>query len=323
MGTCDKQGNKEAAKKKGSDKCDEVTKKCPLSAKLVSLTVIKYATKTHVTGAKNWAAIKKSSDDVIVEAKTSPNNSPDEWKKLNWSGDSGSPVPGKANQRKISRSTSKKLHVEAELGGVKDHVDIWVIWATVTIKTTGTTPANAVQFGARYDGTEDLGARSYDGGKKAVGKVVPYAKITPAGVHNVVKSGWEFKRERISHDWNDGAKANPGNGASDYWNTAWVDDTSSASFQKLVPDADDKIYDRDAPNIAAFGVNDAETYNNFRQWVAWNSSDSDTGGKCSDKTGWYWKGRWKKSESPQVELKDVGTGNIDPLPTKSYYHPGP
>ena len=322
MGTCDKQGNKEAAKNKGSGKCDQVTKKCQPPVKLVSLTVIKYATQTHVTGAKNWATIKKSSDDVIVEAKTSPSNSPKEWTQISWSGDSGSPMPGKANQRKIPRSTSKKLHVEAELGGVKDHVDIWVLWATVTVKTTGTSPANAVQFGVRYDGTENLGAISYDGGKKGVGKIVPIAKIMPAGVHAVVKSGWEFKRERMSHDWNDGAKASPGNGAADYWNTAWVDDTSHASFQKLTPDVDDKIYDRDAPNIAAFGVNDSETYNNFHQWVEWNSADPDTGGNCSDKAGWYWKGRWKKTSAPQVELKDVGIGSIA-LPAKSHYHPGP
>ncbi|MFN2199615.1 MAG: hypothetical protein ACK2UO_00320 [Caldilineaceae bacterium] len=320
MGTCDKKGNKDAAKEKGTGKCDETKKDCPNAPKLVSLTVKKYATQTHVTGAKNWATIKRSSDDVIVEATTSPNNSADEWSQINWSGDSGSPVSGKASQRKISRSDSKKLHVEAELGGVKDHVDIWVLWASVTNKTSGTTPANAVQFAARYDATENLGAKSYNGGKEAVGKVVPYAKITPAGVHAVVKSGWEFKRERMSHDWSDGAKDSPGNGTSDYWNTAWVDDTSHASFQKLTPDTDDKIYDRDAPNIAAFGTNDAETYNNFRQWVEWNAGDADTGGKCSDKAGWYWQGRWKKSASSQVELKDVGTGSIT-LPTDSHYHP--
>jgi hypothetical protein len=320
MGTCDKKGNKDAAKKKGSAKCDETKKDCPNAPKLVSLTVKKYATQTHVTRAKNWATIKSSSNDVIVEATTSPNNSADEWSQINWSGDSGSAVSGKANQRKISRSDSKQLHVEAELGGVKDHVDIWVLWATVTNKTSGTTPPNAVQNGALLDGTENLGAVSFDGGKQAAGKVIPIGEITPAGVHAVVKSGWEFKRERMSHDWDDGVKSSPGNGTSDYWNTAWVDDTSPSSWKKLTPDADDKIYDNDAPNIAGFGTNDSETYNNFRQWVEWNAADADTGGKCSDKAEWYWQGRWKKSASPQVELKDVGTGNIT-LPTDSHYHP--
>jgi hypothetical protein len=297
----------------GSDSPKSCKKDCPEDCKLGSLTVIQNATQTNVTGAKNWAAIKKATDDVIVQATTTPNNEGC-WQKINWSGDSGQAVPGKPNQRKLSRAASKKFHVQAALGGVSDSVDVWILWATVTNNTSGTTPANAVQFGSKYDGTEDLGAKSFDSGKKAVGKVVPEATLTPAGVHNVVKSGWAFKRERMSRDWNDGAKDHEGEGSSDYWNTTWIDDTSYATFQKLTPDSTDKIYDRDAPNIAAFGSKDAESYNNFREWIKWAGED------CSDKAGWYWQARWKKSASPQVELKDVGTGSIT-LPTKSHYHP--
>lgn len=292
------------------------TAPCPLACKLVSITVIKNATQTHVTGAKNWATVKKATDEVIVEATTTPNTE-DCWASINWSGDSGSPGD-KPNQRKLSRAASKKLHIEAELGGVKDTLDVWVLWATVTILTSGTTPTNAVQFGARYDGTENLGAKTYDGGKKAVGKVVPVATITPAGVHNVVKAGWAFRRNRWSHDWADGAKYEPPAFTADYWNTGWTDDTSAASFQKLTPDNNDKIYDRDAPNIGAFGTNDYETYNNFEEWIEWSGLVADE--TCSDKKGWYWQARWQKSASPQVTLADVGTGSI-PLPAKSHFHP--
>ncbi|MBN2592659.1 MAG: hypothetical protein JXA81_04055 [Sedimentisphaerales bacterium] len=312
-GCSDKDGAKTAAEKKPATSVGATEKGCPLKPKLVNITVTKNAAQTNVTGAKNWACIKKATDDVIVEATTSPNTE-DAWKQIKWSGDSGAAVPGKLNQRKLSRSDSKKYHVEAELGGVKDDLYVWVLWAEVTILTSGTTPKNAVQFGADYDGTENLGAKSYNGGKEARGKIVPVAKISPAGVYNIVKSGWAFKRERMSHDWDDGNKTKPGNSTSDYWNTAWVDDTSYAVYQKLTPDADDKIYDRDAPNIAAFGTNDAETYNNFQQWVEWG------GDVCSDKAGWYWKGRWDKSKAPQVTLKDVGTGSIA-LPNKSHFHP--
>ena len=281
---------------------------------LSSLTVTHNATQSNVTGAKNWATVKKSTDDVIVQATTTPNTS-DAWKMITWSGD-GAAVLGHLNQRSLSRATSKKLHVEAALGGQSDSVDVWVLWATVTNLTSSTTPANAVQYGARYDGTENLGAQTYNSGNSAVGKVVPVATITPAGVHDVVKSGWEFKRERMSHDWNDGVK----NTAQNYWNTTWQDDTSFASLQNLVPDSNDKIYDRDAPNIDAFGTNDSETYNNFREWIVWNSSDAHAGGVCSDKQGWYWQGRWQKSATPQVVLKDVGPGSIT-LPDKSFFHP--
>ncbi len=297
----------------GRKKPASPVQKCPgPSCKLVSLTVIRNATQNHVTGAKNWATVKKATDDVIVEATTTPNTE-DAWKQINWSGDSGAAVPGKPNQRSIPRGSSKKYHVEADLGGVKDHVDVWVLWATVTIlaKDSDTTPPNSAQFGTLYDGTEKLGARSYSSGNGAAGKVAPFATITPPGIHDVVKSGWAFKRERISHDWIDGVK----NTAADYWNTTWVDDTSLSMWTKLTPDADDKIYDLDGPNVQAVGSsNDYETYNNFRQWIEWNSE------KCSDYADWYWQGRWKKSATPQVTLKEVGIGNIK-LPDDSYFHP--
>ena len=115
----------------------------------------------------------------------------------------------------------------------------------------------------------------------------------------------------MSHDWIDGAKSTVAN----YWNTTWQDDTSAASWKKLVPDADDKIYDLDGPDVRQVGPsNDVETYNNFRQWIEWN------GNRCSDNAEWYWQGRWQKSVTPQVSLKDVGTGNIV-LPSKSHFHP--
>jgi len=77
---------------------------CPPACKLVSLKVVRNATQTNVKGAKNWACVKKNTDDVIVEATTVPNTD-DCWKKINWSGDTGDAVPGRPNQRKLSRAT--------------------------------------------------------------------------------------------------------------------------------------------------------------------------------------------------------------------------
>ena len=225
------------------------------------------------------------------------------------------PFPGNRTRENYPAPPPGIFHVEAELGGVKDHVEVWVLWATVTILTSGTTPANAVQFAGKHDGTENLGAVSFDGGDKAAGRVVPVGAIAPIGIQGVVKSGWAFKRERMSHDWRDGNKDGEGNGVDDYWNTAFVDDTSYPGFQKLTPDNDDKIYDRDAPSIGRSNITtDQETYNHFRQWIEWN------GEKCSDKAEWYWKARRLKANSPQITVKDVGTGSIA-LPAKSFYHP--
>lgn len=297
-----------------SSRPNSTSETCAPTCRLVSLTVVRNATQTHVTGAKNWACVKKDTDDVIVEATTTPNNNDAEWSQINWSGDTGSAVPDHPNQRLLSRSTSQRYHVEAELGGVRDHVDVWILWASVTILTSGTTPANAVQYGARYDGTENLGAQSYDGGNSAVGKVVPVATILPAGVNAVVQAGWSFEREKMRHDFEDGVKD------ASRWDTAWQNDTSDASFQRLTPDTDDKIYDRDAPNISNFGQSDSyERYDNFRQWVEWD------GTRCSDYAGWYWKARWKVDQSPQVTLKEVNSGEISPLPSETdhVYSPPP
>jgi hypothetical protein len=305
---CDCNGGVKKGKEKPKSKPSE-KKTCPLKPKLVKITVIKNAAQTNVTGAKNWACVKKTTDDVIVQATTSPNNNASEWEKIKWSGDSGAEVPGKKNQRKLSRATSKKFHVKAELGGVKDDLYVWVLWADVTILTSSTTPANAVQFGVRYDGTENLGAKSYNGGNSAVGKVIPVGTITPVGVNAVVKDGWSFERQKLRRDFKDGVKI------PSRWDMSWQPDNSLARFQKLIPDANDKIYDRDAPNIANFGqVDSYERYDNFRQWVEWD------GTRCSNYAGWYWKARWKKDQAPQVTLKEVDSGEISPLLAETDNH---
>lgn len=304
---------KKDAEKKPSDKPNETKSKCP-SCKLAYLKVIQNAVQTNVTGNKNWACVKKDTDDVIVQATTIPNTE-DCWKKINWSGDCGDAVSGKPNQRKLSRAAAKHYHVEAELGGVKDHVDVWVLWATVTILTTGTTPANAPQTGATADGTENLGAQVYEDGKKAAGKIIAEAKISPEGVHEVVKTGWDIKRNCWGHMWKDGSKYREGNTPDDFWNSTWVDDTSYSSWKMTIPDADDKIYDNDAPTLGASqSPNNQETYINFKQWVEWQ------GKECSENAEWYWKARWLKTANPRIVLKEVGTGNIA-LPDSPHYPP--
>lgn len=247
---------------------------------------------------------------MIVEVTTDPNDD-SAWGQIVWSGDSGSSVSGHRNQRSLSRATSRKYHAVASLGGVSDFVDVWILWATVTVLTNGTTPANAVQYGARYDGTETLGAQSYDGGNSAVGKVVPVGTITPAGVHAIVAGGWGFMREKFRHDFMNGAIH-----VSRY-DSSWQPDRSESPFQVLMPGADDKIYDRDAPNIADFGaaVSSYERNDNFRQFVEWHNE------RCSDYAPWYWKARWKRDQAPQVTLKEVRTGEIVPLPTTAVYSP--
>lgn len=294
------------------------------NVKLLRLTVVANATQKNVLGKKNWAAVKKKSDEVIVEATTSPRNNIDEWKQIVWSGDKGKPVPGKLNRRKLSLSNSRKHHCEATLGGVKDYVDLWVLWATIDIMTQGTRPVGAATFdpGTR-DNTDKLGAVTYKSMTSSVidekagqfvdnmgasAKVAPVATLTPKGVHKVIKAGLTFQRQVWSHNWSDGVKTKE-------FNKTWTRDTSKPKYLRLIPDAKDKIYDLDAPDIR-WGQQSYETYNNFRQWIEWNLT------KCSDYARWYWQARWKlhKDITKQITLNDLNKGNIN-LPTKPNYPP--
>lgn len=311
------------AKQMPDSACDGDNAACnEIEYKLVSITVKANATQNGVTGNKNWVAVKKDADEIIVEAVTSPDNIQG-WQKINWWGDKGDEVPGKPNQRKLSRSESKTLEIEADLGGVNDKLSIWVVWAEITIHTSGTTPKNSKQFSAvTFAEKENLGAviNNSFGLESARGKVALVAQITPAGINQVAASGWAFKRERISRDWVDGAKRDVGNGVKNYWNTQWVDDTSKPEATMLTPTNDpasksvDQIFDIDGPDTA-WGSKDSETYNNFRQWIEWNNE------KCSDYALWYWKASWQNAYTPKITLKEVGTGNIT-LPDESPIHAG-
>jgi len=284
----------------------------PNSGELLSITVTSGATQTNVTGAKNWAAIKSAGSTVGIQATYKPNVAA-VANLIVWTG--GTPVAGDNSQSTVDKGTSARTTVTAAIGDplAKD-LDVWILWVTITVEVAGTTPANAVQFGASYDATENLGGRSYAGGTVAVGKVVPVGTISPAGAGAVVTGGWNFRRDRWFKSFADGV-VTPGPGSPNgITDAGWVDDTSFAVFQRLTPDANDKIYDRDAPNVARFGnTTDTQVYANFREYVQWNPTAAETAARTpttSDYALWYWKGRWQVASAPQITLKDAGTGNI-------------
>jgi len=292
----------------------------PPVMKLVKLTVVENATQDNVSGAKNWAAIRKIAANATVEATTAPDNSPAEWRHIRWVG--GEAVRDKPNRRTVSLANSRKHHVEAKLGGVTDFVDLWVLWSTVKILTKGTRPANAAPFDKGWrDDTDKLGAVTYPSTTSSVideaagvfvdnmgasGKVAPVAVLSPVGVHAVVKAGWTFQREVWSHNWSDGQKIRS-------WNDKWTPDTSNPRYLRLIPDGDDKIYDLDAPDIR-WGQSHSETYNNFRQWIEWN------GDKCSDYAPWHWQARWSVDKDPkkQITLNELGPAEMK-LPSTPHF----
>ena len=192
--------------------------------------------------------------------------------------------------------------MKATCGGSSAELDVWILLATVTIQMTGTTPPNAAQFSSRYDRTENLGAVSYDGGAKAVGKVVAIGQLSPPGVHDVVKAGWNIKRDKWSHKFKDGLAS--------VFEINWNGDPSPPMFLKLIPDVDDRIYDSDAPSIGfVVYASCGEVYTNFRQWVEWNGEVT-----VMQFAFWSWKAKKKVGAMPEeVILKEV-SGSLIILP---------
>lgn len=288
------------------------------SVKLLSLTVTSGATQTNVTGATNWAAVKtKVGDSVIAQAKIQPNNQ-DAAAQIQWTG--GNAVAGDLTQRSVDKGTSAMTTVTAKIGGDQYSVNIWILWATIQILTANPKPANAPKFGPGVDdGTENLGAVMWNNGNTAAGKICAVGTITPAGVHNVVQAGWNFRRDMWRHDFADGTKINS------RYDSTWQGDDSKDTFKTSTPDNTDKIYDIDGPSIGdpsvpGLGKDSYERYDNYREYIQWN------GDMCADYTGWYWEGRWKKNMAGtnQVTLKAVAAGALDlSMFTTAFYMPPP
>jgi hypothetical protein len=292
--------------------------------KLARLSVTN-ASQENLTGDKNWAAVRQPGAEAVIRAVTAPHDSAEEWRQIQWSGD-GEPVKGKPNERRLSLEKSAKRHVEVRVGETSDHLDLWILWAGITILTSGPRPAGSAPFdlGMR-DNTQDLGAVTYQTVTSSVvneaagefvnnmgasGKVAPVAVLSPKGVNGVVKSGWAFQREVWSRNFMDGRE-------SVGTNKTWTRDTSKPAYLRLTPDANDKIYDLDGPDLR-WGSQTSETYNNFRQWIEWN------GKTCSEYAAWYWKARWRVDRDPrkQITLNELATGNTN-LPARAYYRPPP
>jgi hypothetical protein len=308
--------------------CDPAKGPCPCPCTSISLKVIRNATQSNVIGAKNWAAVKKATDEVIVEATTSP-NSEDCWKLINWSGDAGSPGD-KPNQRKLSRATSKKFHIAAEVCGHKDELDVWIIWADLDIKIgTGDTIdagndapglAPGHKWPSELGGGNNLGPISKEGTSLTyaytIGKIQAKATLSPAGVEDVVaRTAWLMRRKRTNKAFDNGVISDDSTDKNDTSSADWVDlDPKSGSSTR-------EIYDLDAPGCSAKLVGTAinhtsEYYINFKQWVA---VTLDSEAVCSDEKLWSYQARIDADKAAsKVEINELRLSHIT-IPAGAHY----
>jgi hypothetical protein len=305
----------------------------PVIAKLPEVTMVnsiklsvENASQKNVTGADNWAAVIKPSGAVLVQAVTGPKGTVDEWKQIKWSG--GKAVPDKPNVRSVPRDVAGRYAIKAEFGDASASLTVWIVSATVRILTDEPRPKGAAPFdkGSR-DGTDKLGPVTYQSIVQSVideqagefvanmgasGKIAAVGTLSPKGVSKVVSQGWTIRRQLMVHTWVDGIKDE----SRKAWCDVWTDDTSSPAYRREAPDADEQIYDLDAPDIR-WGEKSYETYNNFRQWVEWNND------MCSDYAPWSWQAQWKLDRRPekQIELNSLQPKNV-PIPDKPHYPSG-
>lgn len=315
----------------------------PKSVELIDLKVTDGATQTNVTGAENWAAVKKANAKVTVEATVKPDTE-DAAAKITWTG--GDAVEGTNKKRTVSRANSAKTEVKAKIGMTEKKVVIWIIWAEVTIQIAGdrANDNNAQSFTdnggnwtADKGGGKALGAIDHDAVAGltyayTIGKIQATGKLTPAGIGGVVsKTAWKLKRTKEKKAWDNGGRyTNPAD------NTTWAagpssqaaagaDDTSNAPFSDLDPTSGgsvDTIYDRDAPGCSNVlnGITiyrTSELYQNFTQFVTVTLNAEET---CSDNALWSYQARvdGDKAAGARVELNKLDTKHIV-IPAAPHY----
>jgi hypothetical protein len=272
---------------------------------LNSLTVVSNATSIDDT---NWAAVKTVTNDwVYVQAGLSASDT-NAARYIQWSG--GEAVPGGDNTlRRVTKTISAETTVTATLGSTSTNLNVWIIWATVSIQTSGSNPSPLSFTNHSPPLIDILGVVFYDNTNRAVGQMCAVTTATPAGIHKLIQSGWDWVQKRVSHDFNNGT------GSSSYYDSTWQPDGPDfvGTNKTVVLDNNDKLYTVDVPNIGSFASDSAEVYGNFYDYVTYG------GQTCSDTNNfWHFQGRWKADQTPQVTFTDLGTGTIT-LPNTPYY----
>ena len=124
-----------------------------------------------------------------------------------------------------------------------------------------------------------------------------------------MNDNWLMKRTDTYREYSNKLLLRSGNDEND----------TSPTYQDLIPDNDDKIYDIDGPAIVFVPNHTMETYNNFTEWVTWKEL------RCSDNAYWHYQARVNddldaenKPYNHDTDLNDVGVGHKT-IPQVSQY----
>jgi len=223
--------------------------------------------------------------NVVCRAITGPNDDAAEHAQVAWTLAGVAQAAGQTLN--VPTNACGQLTVTATYQGIVCSVDIWVIWCTLVVRAAGAIPAGCnVDFSAPADtmlatNPTQLGTHQglVQGVLHGVGRVCVTGTFAPAGVHAVLAAGIRMKRTIIDE------KTSKDGGAFDHRQNV-QDDTVRADKKQWRPDANDEIFDLDAPNVAYWPPVNAtiETYMHFGQWVEYY------GARCSADAEWHFIG---------------------------------
>ena len=300
------------------------------------LTVVSNSA-TQIDGT-NWAVVKSSSanDYVYVQAMLDTTNTAAlamAGTTIQWTG--GEAVPGNPLQRRVSKTNSVETTITASLGSTATNLNVWVIWANLTIKVSGTldpddkaavldngnwpTPTST-SYDSGLGGGNSLGAIDCLSNSNltyafTIGKMEAKAILQPAGIQNFVTNGaWNMKRTRVVIAWDNGgspAVLNPLPGEYD---------ANNEDAKYLNPVKGD-MFGLDAPGCAIdlSGTtidHTAEVYDNFFQYVTVNFGNGDQ--ICSNTNTWSYTAQVDIDATNKVQLNSLSTSLIT-LPTTPHF----
>jgi hypothetical protein len=199
----------------------------PSPVTLESLTVVSNSA-VQVGGTNNWAAVKTATNAwVYVQAKLSTRDT-NAANQIQWS--AGEAVPGRPFQRRVTKTSSVETTVTATLGSTNLSLDVWIVWADLTIKVSGTLDPDDKALFLVNDHTEwptptiyydQMGDGSGLGGGNAlgsidclsntnlnyaftVGKMEAKAILRPPGIANLLTT-WSMVRTVINITYDNGS----------------------------------------------------------------------------------------------------------------------
>lgn len=310
---------------------------------------------TIISTNNDWAMVLGTTDHVVIQA--SCPGSPDAINSIKWNiGDAThsnnffwTQYWPTQDYLPISTNSPQEYTVTATVPskfGVKPgSLNLWVIWADLTINVGGILDSNDHAFllvsnnlvsynwptptnfhvpmsgdnnglgGGVELGPTDCTINSDLNYAYTIGKMEAKAVLYPTGIGNILTNEWKLKRTVISIAWDNAGAPSLSNGPPG------SDDTSDTRCQSLNP-ISGAIFDLDAPgcSVTLPGTlidHTAEYYGNFYEYVTVNLNGPQV---CSDTKTWNYRAQVDLTGIPIVQLNSLTTGTND-LPTKSIYYP--